>query len=130
MTPPAAIPRRRFHRLSTIPIALAVFTTACSPESPPSALGRWKSQDTKSTLHLNPDGTCDGTDEYGRHSQGTFKQLPDQRLQLSLEIRETNKQSGQILSDKSQGTLRMLVQPNSLVLTDENGAVSQFTRDQ
>ena len=100
--------------------------TACAPE--PSVFGQWKSQDNKSTLTLHPDGTCNGTDEYGRHSRGTFKLHEDQRLQLSLEIRDTNQQTGQILVDKSQGTLRILVQTDSLILTDGNGAVSRFKR--
>lgn len=109
-------------------LMLGIATSACSPESEPSALGQWKSPNNKSTLNLRPDGTCDGTDEYGRHSRGNFKLLEDQHLQISLEIRETNQQTGQVFSDKSQGVLRILVQADSLLLTDGNGTVSRFQR--
>ena len=105
-----------------------IAATSCSSEPEPSALGQWKSSDNKSTLNLHPDGTCDGTDEYGRHSRGNFKLLEDQHLQLSLEIRETNQQTGQVFNDKSQGVLRILVQADSLLLTDGNGTVSRFKR--
>lgn len=111
-----------------VALAVALAGAACAPEPEPSAFGQWKSHDNKSTLNLHPDGTCDGTDEYGRHSRGTFKLHEDQRLQLSLEIRDTNQQTGQILVDKSQGTLRILVQADALILTDGNGTVSRFKR--
>lgn len=124
-----ANPQRAILRpTSVVALAVALAGTACSPETEPSAFGQWKSRDNKSTLNLHPDGTCDGTDEYGRHSRGTFTLREDQRLQISLEVRDTNQQTGQILSDKSQGTLRMLVQANSLILTDGNGTVSRFKR--
>lgn len=114
---------------SALFFSLALFLSGgCSSKEEPTAIGNWKSADGKTTLNLHPDGTLSGTDEYGRQSRGSFQLIDDQHIKIVTETRETNRTTGQISADKSEGTLRILVQADSLLLTEGNGSASRFRR--
>jgi hypothetical protein len=121
--------RSAVHLQSSLCLSVALlFSGGCSPKEEPTAIGNWKSADGKTTMNLHPDGTLSGTDEYGRQSRGTFQLIDDQHIKIVTETRETNRTTGQISADKSEGTLRILVQADSLLLTEGNGSASRFKR--
>ena len=79
-------------------------------------------------MEFKADGTCEGIDTYARPVKGQYT-LPDpEHLHLKLSIRSTNEQTHAVMVDNAEGTVRMHLQGDALLLTEGGGVVTRYKR--
>lgn len=105
-----------------------VLISGCSREETPALVGHWKADDGKASMEFKADGTCEGIDTYARVVKGHYSMPDTDHLHLKLSIRATNAQSGTIVADNAEGTVRMHLQGDALLLTEGGGVVTRYKR--
>lgn len=102
--------------------------SGCSREETPTLVGHWRADDGKASMEFKADGTCEGIDTYARTIKGQYSMPDAEHLHLKLSIRSTNAPSGTVFADNAEGTVRMHLQGDALLLTEGGGVVTRYKR--
>jgi hypothetical protein len=107
-------------------ILLAFF--ACSPKTTSPVIGNWLGEEGKVAMEFRVDGTLHGVDEYGRAWTGSFEFVDADHVRIKTTTSEGKGATRFV--DNSEGTCKIDVQGNSLTLTEPDGALSKYRKDQ
>jgi RNA polymerase sigma factor (sigma-70 family) len=90
--------------------------------------GKWQLDGSKETMEFHSDGTCQGSDRYGRRMSGKFTFIESDRIRIELTTRSVDKASGTVGVDKAAGICKLVVNNDSLTMTDEGGSAMHYRR--
>ncbi len=102
--------------------------SGCSRSVQSAAVGKWQVKGTKETMEFHSNGTCQGTDRYGRTVTGKFAFIDADHIKLELTTSSVDKASGVRSVDHGSGVAEIAVQGDSLDLIDEDGPLIHYQR--
>ena len=114
--------------------SLVLVLSGCTPSTKSGtgakavAGGKWRVNNSKETMEFSSDGTCRGSDSYGRVVTGKFTFIDSDHMKVETTTTST---SGSVaVVDKSSGVYKVVVQGDSLTMTEGNGQAIHYQRTQ
>ena len=110
--------------------SLALVLSACSPSAKSAAAGKWRVNNSKETMEFSRDGTCRGSDSYGRAVTGKFTFVDAGHMKVETTTISEDKAAGVAVVDKVSGVYKVVMQGDSLTMTEGSGSVTHYQRAQ
>jgi len=79
-------------------------------------------------MEFSSDGTCKGSDSYGRVVTGKFTFIDADHMKVETTI--TSNAGSVTVVDKATGVYKVAVQGDSLTMTEDNGSAIHYQRAQ
>jgi hypothetical protein len=121
-------PCRPSLSLVIVGCAMVLALAGCSPKVKSAALGKWQVKDSKEAMEFRSDGTCQGSDSDGRVVSGTFAFLDADHIKVDLTTTAEDKAKGLRFVDHASGVAKIVVQGDTLTMTEENGSAKHYQR--
>ena len=108
--------------------AIYVVLAGCSPKIKSIALGKWRVEGGNQVMEFRNDGTCQGSDSYGRVVSGKFAFVDAEHVKIELTTTSEDKTKGVRLVDQGAGVAKIAVHGDDLSMTEEDGQAMHYKR--